>query len=286
MSFTGPPPANADELREQALVCFEQAIRADPTYTRAFVERSAARYFGGDEQGSREDARAALKLGDVEIEDYSMLAAPFEGEESRQILRAGLKRAGMKHVMAQALWFHIANTYWYEGRFQEEINELRKIMKQFPDANYWGFIGSAQEALGDYQAAEASYRKDPSEAREIVRCRMHAGDLPGALAALEEFHAKIPELERELFRAAIDILQGQPTANPSSLASRVNPKKIGGCSQFFRGLLWKEAGQVDRARQDLMDFVERNEGNPREWGVTMRWETKRAREFLTKLPNR
>ncbi len=273
--------ANFEEKAlRQSVDFFTQAIKVDRSYAPAYVQRSLAYQFLQEEQKAQSDALVALELG-IEPTDYTFVAGAFEGERARKILRQGMVKAGPKSWIYNHLWLEVTQTYWYEGRFREQVAELEKLIQADPKPLYYSFLGSARDAAGDFKGAEAAYRKAGKESDSILRCRMHSGDLPGAEAALTELRSTLDPKVAAIWEAALAILQQRHPENAAELARGLDLEEIGGYYQFFSGLLWLESGDKERARKDLKEFVEMTESNPTEWGVTMRWEAARARQVLS-----
>ena len=110
---------------------------------------------------------------------------------------------------------------------------------------------------------------------------MHENDFKGARQALEEFAGELPDIVRALFSALVDILESK---NPEEVEKLLDEmEECSGIFTFYKGVLCHGAGRIDKAMELMTQFYEESEGNPREWGVTLRWEIAKAKEIVASL---
>lgn len=271
------------ERRDRAIELYTEALELWPNCVPALVHRCANRGLNGDIEGAKADARRALALQPRPFE-YSLLAFPFEGEEAREVLRLGMERVGGDSPAYPGLWGDLAGTYFYEGNFAAQAQELESLCASGKARSYhYSALGMAYEALGQPETAESVYLKSlPETAESLIRLRMQ-GDPDRALATLQEYKASIEPDDAVVYGALIKALAGRavPELEEAIEAVKRNGESnIFGVDGFSAGVLLLAQGDTEIARAHLRAFLEMVESNPKEWGVTMRWRVKKAKELL------
>lgn len=210
-------------------------------------------------------------------------------------MRTGIARARPGSFEHVHLGLNLGNTYWYEGRFDlqhratlrliRELTNLRKA-RQLPALHYQA--GTALMAMGRFGAAERQLRlafRDLGThgllARtSVLESRLYRDDLEGAQEVLEEIAPRLPPDWVPLTRAYIRALGPAPFEVSKALASKLRSSDGASRHDFMRAVILMRLGQNDIAKPRLRRFIDHCEGNPQEWGVTMRWEIAKAKALL------
>lgn len=288
------PGTNADRLR-RAIAKYSEAIALDPRLADAYVLRASARSLSGDRRGARADASTAYALRPRDPADYLLISLPFPEKERRRILRTGIARARPGSFDYVHLGLSIGNTYWYEGRFDLEHRHALRSIRELETSGKTGLAtgfhyeaGTALMAMGRYASAErhlrAAFRDHATTGMlartSVVDCRIYRGDLEGALQVLDEV---APRLTRDLVtltRAYVRALGPAPLRISRALEARLLVPDRPHHDGYMGAVILNRLGHADVARPRLRRFIERCEGNPREWGVTRRWEIAKAKALL------
>jgi tetratricopeptide (TPR) repeat protein len=250
---------------------YARAIELDPRFAKAYVSRSHARRALGDRAGARDDAAAAYRLRPSDPMTYLSIALPFDRSVQRRILRSGIARA------TPGSWEHF-HLGWYSA-------QKRKLT-----AGLHYHVGTALMALGNYVVAERRMRRASTAGGEatplalaaMIECRIYRDDLAGAQLVLDEVASGLDAEETSLTRAYIQALDPRAAPPNSNLVSRLarDPGPGPTWPTFMSAVILLRAGRADLARPRLRAFVQRCENNPREWGITRRWEIAKAKELL------
>jgi tetratricopeptide (TPR) repeat protein len=292
----GPPPITAEQ-RRRAMAKYARAIELDPRFAKAYVSRSHARRALGDRAGARDDAAAADRLRPSDPMTYLSIALPFDRSVQRRILRSGIARAIPGSWEHFHLGWYSAQTYWYEGRFEAQVRALDGLIRRFEKlgkrkltAGLHYHVGTALMALGNYVVAERRMRRASTAGGEatplalaaMIECRIYRDDLAGAQLVLDEVASGLDAEETSLTRAYIQALDPRAAPPNSNLVSRLarDPGPGPTWPTFMSAVILLRAGRADLARPRLRAFVQRCENNPREWGITRRWEIAKAKELL------
>jgi len=299
------------DLRKWMIEKYTEAIAADESFSEAYVERGAELYFEEQFEEAKEDMRKALGLQPTDIKLYLTMSYPFEGEESRNILRAGMELGGPESFEYQQLRMRYVQTYWYEGDFVEYVRLLQEWVPQL-DPNHFMLryqlqaLASGFSALGQHESAERAYRTalstggDASERRSvsqmIVRTRMHRNQYNEALAALAEFADSIAADELSVLKAVLTVLASPGSAEAERVSLAALPAAellghergpLGGSLSYYSfllGIIYIGIERTEAARELLTRFADESAANRREWGITLRWEISKARE-LAQVPH-
>jgi tetratricopeptide (TPR) repeat protein len=300
-------------FREWKVRRYTEAIALDPSLGEAYAERGSELYFLGRRAESQADMRKALTLGTTDPQSYAVMAMPFEGEEKRDVLRAGM---GVIDRASEATgWFYdqlysdFIRSYWYEGNFAEHARLLEKWLPQLKPGEHmyrhaWQDLGMAYSALGKHADAEAAYRKalaaqPPAEryhvAEMVVRTLLHRNRYADALIVLEELADSFPAGARAVLTAALAVLRdpGSDQARDASAAAFTEAEQMGkrpgplgnatSYYSFLLGLVYVGLGKNPEAKEILTRFAEEAEANKREWRITLRWEIAKARELASMI---
>ena len=289
-SFVVPAYGEARDTRHyhQAIEKYNAALKLCPDLPEAYAARSSTHYFLRQMSESRQDAITALRLG-IRGDHYLMnLPNAFHGAEQRQVIKQCMKIAGAKSFSYQQLWFDRAQSYWYEGNFAGFVKELESLQdwerrQKLPHKMAESFLGNGYEALGKTAQAEKVYRKI-GDGDALVRLYVHQSRWKEARAALKDYASQFKADEHLLWEAGISELEGSlQRVKPEQLAAAHRLGDGGNYYAFFLGLLQLRNAEVKAGRRTLQAFCEMCDSNPREWGVTLRWECAYARALLKRL---
>lgn len=203
------------------------------------------------------------------------------------------------------LAWNVATTYWYEGRFETCARSLRALLgrqrralgaRSSALAPTYDSLASALAACGDHRGAERALRAisslRPSEddgirravGADIVLVRLRGGDLAGAREALVELREEIDPHERMMLAAALPALAGERPQCSARLLRTIERDESDTRMAFYGAIVLHALGRRELAAARLRRLAARWERNPREWGVTLRWEIARAKELLAAEP--
>lgn len=274
------------DSHRKAIQKYNEAIKLCPDLAQAYAARCIAHHFLRETQAAQKDARIALRLGNLRDQELMLLEAPFQGAESREISRQCMKLAGPDSRLYDHFWQNLARTYWYEGDFANYVKELEAILawqkahrRQFTEVTL-SSLGSGYEALGNLKRAEEVY-KEIDEGDSLVRLYIRQERWNDARAALAQYQAKFESDEKTVFSAGIDELEGKlGKVSPEQMSAAQRLGGGGSYYAFFLGLFQLRDGQAAAGRQTLTTFCESCKSNPREWGITLAWEVRRAEQIL------
>ena len=291
----GIGPRTPHALRT-ALSKLDEAVAVCPNLPEVYVERSIVRADVGDKDRAREDAQRAFELRPADAHSYIFISFCFPWPERRRILRTAMRRLRGSPSDRVSLWRNLVYSYWYEGRFEEQVREAKGLLGYRKRVRYFqrvdldhSILGSALEALGQYEEAEQSYRKGlrsrygANLASNVVLARVRRNDFQGAEAALKTLRIKMPRDLASLLQASILGLRGErASCSPKTLAKATEENVFGGVGlyAFYAAVVLLRMGQGANARELLRRYVAHIESNPREWGITNRWEVAKAKELL------
>lgn len=217
-----------------------------------------------------------------------LLNAPFQGEESRKISRQCMKMAGQKSHMYAFLWHDLAQTYWYDGNFKAYVKELEALRawEKLHPGRFGSMVerelGRGYEILGDLKRAEQAYIAE-KDGEGLVRLYTHQERWWDARAALEAYPKSFERDEKTILAAGIDELEGKlEKVSPEQMAAAQRLGQGGNYYAFFLGLFQLRDGQREKGRETLQLFYDTCQSNPEEWGVTLAWECRRAKQILQK----
>src|SRR5438876_11452800 len=82
--------AEEASFRERRVARYSEAIALDPSLGDAYAERGSELYFLGRRAEATADMRKAFALGVIDQQLYAAMSMPFQGEDNRESLRAGM----------------------------------------------------------------------------------------------------------------------------------------------------------------------------------------------------
>jgi len=298
------PPKEESELRKWEVARYTEAIRLDPSLAEAYAERGAALYFERRRAEAQADMRLAFALRPKEAGLYMLMSYPFEGDEKRGILQAGMSLADPSSFEYELLGDSFIMSYWYDGN---PVDYVCLLEEWIPTLDPAGFtycheqqnLAQGYSALGEHVRAEAAYRQalDVSRApargyiaEMVIRTRMHRGDYAGARRAIDELRSDLSQDKRTVFDAALLALL-DPRSEQTALAAEAAlpvaellgraPGPSGNKTNYYSfllGLIYKGAGRYEAASNLLLQFAQESSANKREWAITLRWEIAMALE--------
>lgn len=165
----GRSPPIDKKAYERSIPKYTEAIRICPDYSDAYIWRCVAYDSLGDRNKAVNDARAALALHPNEARTYLLIAFPFEGEEKRKVLRAGMERSSPKKITYYTLWSALALTHRMEEDYEAFVAEQRRMISgrqqsQNPSISSssltteYYLLGTAYGALDRHNEAEKAFR--------------------------------------------------------------------------------------------------------------------------------
>ena len=137
--------------------------------------------------------------------------------------------------------------------------------------------------------ADTAEKRSPSEM--IVRTRMHRDQYNEALAALAEFSDTIPADELSVLKAVLTVLASPGSAEAKTACREAlpaaellgrRPGPLGDSTSYYSfllGVIYIGLERTEAARELLTRFADESAANPREWGITLRWEIAKARDL-------
>lgn len=285
---------DAEELRRSdgmslsAIEKYNEALALWPECMQALVGRCILGKLIGDIEGAKRDARAALGLGPGACE-LSMIASTLEGEEARVVLRDGMTRTREGSIEYQLLARGVADSYFREGNFLSHARELKSLASTDLDPqdrpSVFESLGSAYRILGEFDKAEAAYRRAlPESAASLIRLLMERGETEKALQTIAGFAADLEPHDVLVLGALTKVLGGLdvPEAR-EALEAVLEVEYITGLDGFSAGVLYRHLGEHQNARRHLERFRAINAANPKEWGVTLKWRDSVAERILGEL---
>lgn len=306
-AHNGELPAEQEkDLTAWAIERYTEAIRVAPDFPEAHLARGMAFFLEGRREDAQKDMRNAFALGPREPRMYLGMSFPFEDEEQRRMLQGGLARtenASADHHLLQGL---VIRSYWQEGNFQEFVrlkeHQLGQLDPESPSRpDQLGDVARGYSALGEHARAEEAYRGALSEARGraresaaegVLRTYLHRERYAEGRQVVRELAMALPDKQRVVWEAVFQVLidpesaQTRLTAEAAVAAAETLQLPAGhgkdhtNYNAFLLGVIYKGAGRLSSARQLLTTFASRSEANPRDQGVTMRWEIATARALL------
>ena len=229
--------------------------------------------------------------------DYLPISFPFPYAERRRILRTGIAQARPGSFAHLQLGLVTGHTHWYEGRFDLQLRAMLRFIRQFTAlgksrllASLHYEAGTALMAMGRFAAAErhlrATFRDRATYGMlartTVVDSRLYRDDPGGALRALDEVASQLDPVLVTMTRAYIRALSPEPLKIPKALEAKLFVPDGATYDGYMGAVILLRIGRADIAAPRLRRFIERCEGNPREWGVTRRWEIAKAKELLAR----
>ena len=299
-------------VRRKVLRMYGRALRLDPQNAEAYVWRGLLFHQRDQPAAARADMRQALALRPRRPDLYSLIAIPFGNAEKREVYQRGLALCREDDPERHHLQFCHDLRYWYDRDYERliaamdaEVTRLEHQIATGPEPRHYdhrygslpsccGFLQMGYAALGRYAEVERTARRllpyldhlpdrpdAPAEtAEDIIRARMHANDFPGALAAVEEFAVLLPPERRELWEALLHALANGTPPTPELVRRAEADRYPPGGQNFLLGVFYTRLGRPAKAATHLRRLCERAASNPREWGVTLRWEVAQAQQLL------
>lgn len=301
-----PLPATEEaEFRKWKVTRYTEAIRLDPSLPEVYVARGTELYFLRRRAEAQADMRKAYALRPRDAQLYWSMSLPFEGDARRDLLRVGMRLADRSSLEYEQMRSNFIRSHWYDGNFREYVRLLEKWVPQLdPNEFMHGHevqnLAQGYSALGEYEKAEAAYRRALSVsageeqariAEMILRTLMHRGKYSEAREALVQLEPHVPPAKITVFNAALLVLSDprSPDSAAASSAALAVAEPIGRAPgpldnttsyySFLLGLLYKGAGRDDEAEEILERFARESSANKREWSITLRWEIATAREI-------
>jgi tetratricopeptide (TPR) repeat protein len=289
------PTMGSTARLQRAIEKYSAAIKLDRRLIDAYIRRASARRRIGDLRGARTDSMKAYNLRPSDPLDYLLISFAFPHAQRRRILRRGIASARPGGWHHHQLGINLARTYWYEGRFDLQLRVTRRLIHQFaalgksrllPPLHYEA--GTALMAMNRFAAAErhlrAAFRDRGTTGMlaraSVVESHLYRNDPEAALHVLDEVASRLDPLTVTLTRAYIQALAAEPTRVPAALRSKLLTQRDASRHDYMAAVILLRLGRADVAKPRLRRFIKHCEGNPTEWGVTMRWEVAKAKELL------
>ena len=257
----------------------------EPEDVYAWIMRSYARMREGQPDEAWEAAQKALELGTTEPDLYVPLCQQFPPERRRLLAHAAMEKTPPTHDAFQWLWVEVAMSYWYQGNYDEAVEEYLTILQQKNlDPGLVGVLenslGMCLEASERYEEAEQRYL-DAGNSEAAVRARARSGDVAGALSLMQQGVGPAEEGIRQALEATFLGLLGRPIPDLDQRLSALEAYQEDWIyREFMHGVLLVIAQRAEEGVQQLERFLETCRLNPKEWGITLRWEVGIAEEIL------
>jgi len=126
---------------------------------------------------------------------------------------------------------------------------------------------------------------------EIVLVTTDRVQYDAALSVLAELTDIIPPDELSVLEAVLTVLGSPDSAEAKSVSLAAlpaaellgkQPGPLGGSTSYYSfllGIVLLGVERIEEARELLTRFANESAANPREWGITLRWEIAKAREL-------
>jgi|GEM_PF-4644306 len=208
------PPQQIQEQTESAIQSLDRAIRFNPQYSEAYLERGMARSFLGDFESSFEDFESAAT---VDPTNTDALARFAEAAFSR-----GIQESNKRNGQQAAIDRDLQQALNQMSRFLEQVPPLPPGEKAEPDEIKHERVllqrSAVYMALGDEQGqGSAYYQSALSDANRVIELERDSyegylqkavalrmmGDFEGALEALTETLDRSPNNPNALLRRGI-----------------------------------------------------------------------------------
>jgi tetratricopeptide (TPR) repeat protein len=304
LAWLAASPAVADDKKKDDKKAKEAPVAQAPVVQDA-VKEAEAKLAAGDSDGAADvldkamaaDPKAALRLGqlreargelDLAVDAYKSaaekLTGPGKGEalgrlavvqESRGMADAGTNAEAAVAADPEGVWPTIAMSHRlaHQGKVDEGIALAQKAVAAGGGAPATTALAHAQEAKGDFAAAEASYRQamaaDPAGLGAVVglatvlRKTGRAAEAEPMLKKAIDASPGAVEAYKELARVKIALGRAQEALADANLAAAmaendpdaqelVVEAKVGRALQDLAG------GQADLAVQDLTQLRDQN----------------------------
>ena len=208
------PPQQIQEETESAIQSFDRAIRFDPQYSEAYLERGTARSFLGDFESAFEDFEAAATVDPTNTDALSRFADAAFARANQESNKRNGQQAAIDRDLQQALT--------QMTRFLEQVPPRPPGEKD--DGTEIGHEdvllkrSAVYLALGDEQGQGSAYYQSALEdAKQVIELERDSfagylqkavalrmlGDLDGALEALTETLDRSPNNPTALLRRGI-----------------------------------------------------------------------------------
>jgi predicted O-linked N-acetylglucosamine transferase (SPINDLY family) len=185
-----------DGLLEQALECYESAIRLEPTLARAHLNRGNILLETGDADGALAAYATALVLEpDYAAAHYNTGNAYLRSDRREAALAAYDKAIELKPDFVDAEVAR-SNVLKDLGRRDDAVASYRRLLKITPDsAELHIDLGNALQGLARHEEAAASYRRALEIRPDSAETYNNLGIV---LQALERFDEAVVSLRRAL----------------------------------------------------------------------------------------
>lgn len=209
------------EAMDKARALYEKALDEDPTLVRGYLGLVGV-YIAGHRNGwtdlgrdkalelAFENARKAVELAPYDYSTHFRLGAVYTeaGDQDRAL--AEYDRALELNPNAAGVLAKSADSYYYQGRFEEAVERLHLAMRlnpHYPDWWNWN-LADCYYFLGDYETAHTTLLKQnpfPNLARRLLAAiYVRMGKMDEARASIAEFLKNEPGYTMEDLRLNFD----------------------------------------------------------------------------------
>ncbi|MFC2171471.1 tetratricopeptide repeat protein [Acidobacteriota bacterium] len=280
--------------RDQALTCYNKAIELDPECLQAHLARYRILVNLDRCAEAEVDLKRAVALAPDDPEVYLSLSFrfPFD-QKARELAKKGLKVLDApltenQRNTAYQLNFHIALSYWYEGEIKTCIEYQQEAVDCARGGLYYStslsFIGMFFEANGQFARAEQAFQEavDHASTAEKIEEYVSLGRLYYRWGRLEDSRSafsmalSFPQSRQDIRYdvALVEMASGiRPEELDSLISSLEKSRSRYSYYQFTLAMMYLLRGDRTDAYKEFQAFVDRNLHHPREWGVTLRYET-------------
>jgi tetratricopeptide (TPR) repeat protein len=162
---------------EGAIKDFDQAIRINPSYAKAYAKRGSIRDFMGDKLGSIQDYNDAIRLDPNLAEAYKYRGGNRYDSEDYKGAIEDFDQAIRINPNNANIYFNRGNTQYILGNFQEAIKDYSQAIRLDPipsspyaypnAAEAYAMRGKARYRLGDTQEAIRDLKKAAALAKQL-----------------------------------------------------------------------------------------------------------------------
>ena len=214
---------------------FREALRLDPKCSAALLGQSNLLLRNGEEQRAIELLRRVIALVPTAPEPHFVLGSAYNRLGRSAEAAKELENAARLGGKEPEIYYHLARAYGELGRADERTKALAK------------FAELSRKANADSEAGRSALRL-VEEAKSLVQ----AGNLPSALARMEEAARLRPHDESILFRlASLEYDLGQYDKAGDAMREAVALAPSQWLYHYLLGLIQGRSARIPEARKSL-----------------------------------
>jgi tetratricopeptide (TPR) repeat protein len=141
----------------RALADYMEAIRRDPNYAQAFIDRGAAYYLKGDFEKAVADSSEAIRLNTTNSAAFSNRAAAYSKLKREDLALADDNEAIRRSPDMAVYYDNRGLTYAALHDYDRAIADFNEAIRREPQAGYLTHRGDSYQYKTDYDRAIADY---------------------------------------------------------------------------------------------------------------------------------